>query len=212
MAFSVTLGPPPLGVWLGALAELSLDLELDSCEKAHAAANSTAHPRRMPRPPILDFSKFTSILCRAQYRRQVLREARARQNFIAPCRLRLSSKLGLHVRKKPDHANVLLRLPQLFNRLERLVPRIQVHDDEFWLTQHESLQRLAACRNLHLHPKLFGGFRQLHLEEQIVHQRHNSSHFAPPLSIPLKSPLRHYAPLLPKRACSPVRCAFALKR
>src|SRR5216684_2799475 len=95
---------------------------------AHSIARSASSRRRvlaassakMPLPPIPDFSDFTSILCRAQYRRQVLREARSRENFIAPCRLRLSSEFGLHVRKKSDHANVLARLPQLLNRLKRL--------------------------------------------------------------------------------------------
>src|SRR5712692_11102835 len=91
-------------VSLGALAELSLGLELDSCEKTLAAANSMAPLRRMPRLPILDFSEFTSILCRSQYRRQVLRKDRARQNFIAPRRLRLSSQLCLHVRQKTELA------------------------------------------------------------------------------------------------------------
>src|SRR5258708_20609022 len=148
------LGPPPLVVSLGAPAELSLGLELDSCAKPFAAANSNVQPTRMLRLRILGFNAFTSILCRAQYRRQVLRKARARQNFIPSPRLRLSTELGLHVRQQTDHANVLARLPQLFNRLERLAPRVQVHDDEFWLTQHQSLQRLAACRYLHLHPKL----------------------------------------------------------
>src|SRR5229473_2408895 len=56
-AFSATLGPSLLLISLGALAELSLSLDLDSCEKALAAANSMAQLRRMPRLRILDFSE-----------------------------------------------------------------------------------------------------------------------------------------------------------
>src|SRR5712691_6731092 len=107
-------------------------LEVDSCEKAFAAVSRTAQFRNKSRPRVFVLSKITSILCHAQDRRQILRKARAWQNFVASCRLSLSGQLCLHVRQESDHADVLARLPQLFNRLERLAARVQVHDDEFW--------------------------------------------------------------------------------
>src|SRR5437660_10266586 len=129
----------------------------------------------------LDLADFTSILRRGQYRGQILREARTRQNLIASGSLRLNSKTSLYVRQEADHANVLPRLPQLFNCRDGLVPRVQVHDDQFWLVRHQSHQGFAIRRHFYFHAKLLGGFRQFHLEEQIVHKRHDSSHFPPPL-------------------------------
>src|SRR3981081_367845 len=87
MAFSAELGPPLLAVSLGALTELPVGLELDSCERAFAPVTRTAQLRNKTCPRIFDFRDFTSILCRAQYRRQILRETRARQNLIASRRL-----------------------------------------------------------------------------------------------------------------------------
>src|SRR5216684_330456 len=177
--------PPGFIVSLVGVVSLPPGLELDSCERALVAASRTAQLRNKTCLRMFDFRAFTSILCRAQYRREILREARARQNFIASRRLRLRSKPCLHVRKKADHADVLARLTQFFNRRDRLAPRVQVHNDQFWIARHQSHQRLAARRHFHFHAELLGGLRQLHLEEQIVHQRHDSSHFAPPLFLPL---------------------------
>src|SRR5438128_2303151 len=96
----------------------------------------------------------------------MLSEARTRQNFVTASGLRLNSKISLHVRQKTDHANVLPRLPQLFNRRDGLAPRVQVHDDQFWLAGHESHQGLAIHRHFHFHANLLRGVRQLHLEEK----------------------------------------------
>src|ERR1700731_2243776 len=122
MAFSASVGPPLLVVSVGALAELSSGLELDSCGRAFAAASRKAQLRNKNRPRVFVLSKIASILCHAQYRRQILREARSRQDFIASRRLRLSGKFSLHVREEADHADVLARLPQLFNGRDRLAP------------------------------------------------------------------------------------------
>src|SRR2546421_5565849 len=120
-AFSAALGP---SVAVVSLAVLPPGLELESCERAFAVASRMAPLRKKIRPHIFDFRDFTSILCPAQNRRQILRETRARQNFIASRRLRLSSKLCLHVREEADYANVLARLPQLFNGRDRLAPSV----------------------------------------------------------------------------------------
>src|SRR2546429_504761 len=123
-AFSAALGPPILVVSLGALGELPPGLELEPCERAFAAVSRMAELRKKTGPRIFCFPDFTSIPCHPQYRRQILRETRARQNFIASRRLRLSSKLFLYVREEPHYADVLAHLPQLFNGLERLAPRV----------------------------------------------------------------------------------------
>src|SRR5260370_7236741 len=158
-------------VSLGALAVLSPGLELDSCERAFAAASSTAQLRKKSCPQIFDFTKFTSILCNAQYRGQILREARARENFVASRHLRLSGKLSLHMREEADDADVLACLPQLLNRLDRLAPRVQVHDDEFCRTRHKSHQRLALRRHFHFHTELLGPFPQPPLQQPTFHPR-----------------------------------------
>src|SRR6266567_1836177 len=185
-----SIGPPAVAISLG--AEFATDLELDSCATPLSAANRTAQLRIKNRTKAFVSGKITSILCRAQYRGQILREARACQYFIAPRGLRLSGELPLHVRQEAHYANVLARLPQLFNRLKRLAPRVQIHDNKFWLGRHEFHQCLAIRGHFHFHAKLFGGFRQLHLEKQIIHQRHDSSHPCCPRSI---HP-HYYAPLL----------------
>src|SRR4029077_19676415 len=211
-AFSAPLGPPVFIGSLGAVVLLPPGLELDSCESAFMAASRAAQLAKKIRPPSFDFRKLTLVLRRAQYRRQILREARARQNFIASRRLRLGGQLPLHVREEAHHANVLVRLPQLFNRRDRLAPRVQIHDDEFHLARHQSHQRLGVRRHFHFHAELLGGLRQLHLEKQVVHQRHDSSHFAPPLFNYAATIASLLCAVLPKAACSPVRCKFATKR
>ena len=109
-AFSAPLGPPMFAASPDALVELAAGLELDSCGSAFAAASRNAQVKKRRRSLFLDFRAFTSILCRAQNGRQILREAGARQNFIASRGLRLSGKLCLHVREEADHANVLAHL------------------------------------------------------------------------------------------------------
>src|SRR5260370_34580117 len=113
-------------VSLGALAGLPPGLELESCERAVVAASRMVQLRKKTCPRNFDSRDFTSILCHAQYRRQILSEARARQNFIASRRLRLSSKLSLHRRAQADHADVLARHAQLLNRFHRPAPRVSI--------------------------------------------------------------------------------------
>src|SRR5260370_22538054 len=99
-------------------------VELKSSERAIVAASRMEQLRKKTCARNFDSRDFTSILCHAEYRRQILRKARARQNFIASRRLRLSGKLSLHVREEADHADVLTRQAQLFNRFDRPVPRV----------------------------------------------------------------------------------------
>jgi hypothetical protein len=62
-AFSAPLGPPLLGDSLDAPAELSIGLELDSCEAAFAAASRREQLSKKSRLRNLNFRKCTSILC-----------------------------------------------------------------------------------------------------------------------------------------------------
>jgi hypothetical protein len=61
-----------------------------------------------------------------------------------------------------------------------LAARVQIHDNEFRVALHETHERVAAGGDFQFHAELLGGFRQLHLKKEIIHQRYDFSHRSGP--------------------------------
>src|SRR3984957_16716098 len=105
---------------------------LDSCAEAPLASGSSSAVRRSAVAVTVFFRNFTSILCGAQDRGQVLGKGRAGHPLVAACRLRLGCQIELHVREKPDDLQVFLRSAHALDGRKGLAARIQIDYDQTW--------------------------------------------------------------------------------
>src|SRR6266404_4154128 len=176
-------------------AVLTCGAELLSCAGAtDPQSNSTAAKASLNKSA----RRTTSILCRSKNRRQVLREGRARHHFVATRGASLRGQVRLHVRQEADHPNVIFLSAQPLDRRDRLVSRIEIHDQQLGRGIKQSLQRVGSRGDFHFDAEMLRGFRQLHLKKQIIHQRYDSTH--------LPSLIRRFV-LCPSSPFGPGRCA-----
>src|SRR5258706_3920195 len=176
-------------------AVLTCGAELLSCAGAtDPQSNSTAAKANLNDRA----RRTTSILCRGKNGRQALREGRARHHFVATRGASLRGQVRLHVRQEADHPNAIFRGAQPLDRRDRLVSRIEIHDQQFLRGSKETLQRVGSRGDLHFDAEMLRRFRQLHLKKQVIHQRYDPSHWP--------SIIRQFAACL-SSTFGPGRCA-----
>src|SRR5690348_14217797 len=150
------------------------------------------------------FRNITSVLRCAQDGGEILRECRTRHHLAATRGLCLGGEFALHVREKSNYAEIFPYRPEALDGREGLVARIQIENNKFGSGFEQCQERVDVCGDFQLEAEMPGRFRDLHLEKQIVHHRHDSSHAGCSLlALPI---MRHFNFL----SCFRVRCIHRL--
>src|SRR5216684_12395 len=163
-----------------AVAELALPAvgrELDSCARMHCAGKNASRVSKRNRLGEIFCTGSTSILGGAEDGGEILREAGAREDVVATGGAGLGGEVGLHMGKESHDANAVLFFTQLLDGLQGLAAGVQVDDDQPGHGLQQGEERVVGGGDFQLHAEVLGGLRHFHLEEQVVHERHNSSHW-----------------------------------
>src|SRR5689334_1816818 len=78
--------------------------------------------------------------------------------------------------QKTENANAIMSRTNALDGREGLIAGIQVDYDEFGRRVEERHQRVRIRGDFHVEAKLLGGFGELHLKKQVVHQSYDASH------------------------------------
>src|SRR5712692_7942234 len=172
---SAAVGEP--GALAAAELALAIGRELDSCARTHSVGKNASRASGRNRTGIFLLAGSTSILGGAEDGGEILREAGAREDVVATGGAGLGGEVGLHMGKEGYDANAVLFFTQVSDGLQGLAAGVQVDDDQLGRGLQQGEECVVGGRDFQLHAEVLGGLRHFHLEEQVVHERHNSSHW-----------------------------------